>query len=423
MNIPARHRDDRRLSDFQKLMRSWKELAPYNAAHVLKISGAADRGRWEEALKVVLKQIEPGTERLRVETSSFELDPTVARELNRPFAAGEPPLRALIVVAGDDHHFLAFTYDHWWADSPSIRALLQRVFSVYRGDKHDLPPLHVDDSGGASRRSALAALPGAVRTYRRHRRASRIHLRDPLDFQTGFLSRHFPPGAIHRIRATARRHEAKVNDVFLAAAAQVLGEHTATQRADSRRRRFGAPRDQIGVASAIDLRDAGAEPAFGFAVSYYTVVLEDPEQTPLGELVRIVAQQTGARKTREEIAQFNLSLKCARLAWSLTSARQTRAELFRKGLPIVAAISNVNLSGSWVEAPANHSNGPRLLDYLRVSPVGPLLPLVFTLTTINDRLSLCVSFRTTAFSSQTAENLVAAFMAKLLAFDVSAPPR
>jgi hypothetical protein len=420
MNISARHRDDRRLSDFQKLMRSWKELAPYNAAHVLKISGAADRGRWEEALKVVLRQVEPGTERLRVETSSFELDPTVARELNRPFATGEPPLRGVIVSAADGNHFLAFTYDHWWADSPSIRAFLQRVWLIYRGDKDDLPPLQIDDSASASRRSAFAALPGALRTYRRHRRATRIHLRDPLDFQTRFFSRHFAPGAIDGIRATARRHEAKVNDVFLAAAAQVLGEHTATQRADTRPRRFGALRDQIGVASAIDLRDAGAESAFGFAVSYYTVVLAHPEQIPLGELVRIVAQQTGARKTREEIAQFNLSLKCARFAWSLASARQTRAELFRKGLPIVAAISNVNLSGSWVEQAAKEAHGPRLLDYLRVSPVGPLLPLVFTLTTIIDRLSLCVSFRRTAFSTQTAESLVAALMAKLLAF-ASAP--
>jgi hypothetical protein len=212
-----------------------------------------------------------------------------------------------------------------------------------------------------------------------------------------------------------------VNDVFLAAAAQVLGEHTAIQRANTRPRRFGALRDHIGLASAIDLRDAGADSAFGFAVSYYTVVLEHPEQVPLGDLVRIIAQQTGAMKTREEIAQFNLSLKCARFAWSLASARQTRAELFRKGLPIVAAISNVNLSGSWVEQAAKEAHGPRLLDYLRVSPVGPLLPLVFTLTTIGDRLSLCVSFRTTAFSNRIAENLVAGLMSKLLAFGASAP--
>jgi hypothetical protein len=107
------------------------------------------------------------------------------------------------------------------------------------------------------------------------------------------------------------------------------------------------------------------------------------------------------------------------LAWSLASAQQTRAELFRKGLPIVAGISNVNLSGSWVEHAATQSNGARLLDYLRVSPVGPLLPLLFTLTTIGDRLSLCVSFRTTAFSTRTAQNLVDAFMAKLLAFGAS----
>jgi len=54
-----------------------------------------------------------------------------------------------------------------------------------------------------------------------------------------------------------------------------------------------------------------------------------------------------------------------------------------------------------------------VLDYFRVSPVGPLLPLVFTLTTICHRLSLCVTYRTTAFSQKQAERIATELMERL----------
>ena len=47
-------------------------------------------------------------------------------------------------------------------------------------------------------------------------------------------------------------------------------------------------------------------------------------------------------------------------------------------MPLAAGISNVNLNRSWAAA---YHPAP-LLDYLRVTPTGPMLPLVFTTTTI-----------------------------------------
>jgi hypothetical protein len=401
---------DRRLTDFQELMRSWKELAPYNAAHILKISGAADLARWMDALGRTSAQIR--LDQIAVEQSEIDLDAAIARELNREFETGKPPLRAIVIAAEHEHH-LVLTYDHWFADSPSIRAFLRRTFAFYRGDVPDLPPLQ--SASEARSASALAAILDGIRAYRRHRRAARIHLRDPLDFRTGFFSRDFAAGAITGLRSNARVCGAKVNDVFLAAAAHVLGEHTAVQRAASRR-------DQVAIASAVDLRDTGGSETFGFDVSYFSVVVDRPEQTPVASLVRTIAAQTRAMKTDEEIARFDHGLKCGRLAWSLTSKPKRRAELFRKGLPLVAGISNVNLSGTWVEQSNRNSNGPRLLDYLRVSPVGPLLPLVFTLTTIADRLSLCVSFRTSAFTERVATELADNFVENLTAFSKTARP-
>jgi hypothetical protein len=399
---------EQRLTDFQELMRSWKELAPYNAAHVLKVSGEADVTRWQEAFIRTLSPLGVDIQ-FRLERSDLDLDRTIARELNRPFGAGDFPLRA-IATPTDNDHFLALTYDHWFADSPSIRALLQRAFEYYGSGNSDRPPLQPAPRLRSA--SALGAILAGIRTYRRHRRAARIHLRNVLDFGTGFFLRQFPVGVIDAIRRQARDYDAKVNDVFLAAAGQVLGEATAAQRAASRR-------NEVAIASAVDLRDSAADETFGFDVGYFSVLLAQPDQTPLGSLVRAVARQTSALKADEEIARFNLSLKCARFAYNVTSKPKRRAELFRKGLPLVAGISNVNLSDTWVEPATQYSAGPRLLDYLRVSPVGPLLPLVFTLTTIADRLSLCVSFRTTAFTAEVAAKFTENFMAKLIGFSES----
>jgi hypothetical protein len=82
----------------------------------------------------------------------------------------------------------------------------------------------------------------------------------------------------------------------------------------------------------------------------------------------------------------------------------------------VAGISNVNMTGSWVDPPASsdertdeRANGrpiPQILDYPRISPTGPLIPLVFTLTTIRGRLSLCVTYRTQAFHGNKLLDLV-----------------
>ena len=402
---------EQRLTDFQELMRSWKELAPYNAAHVLKVSGPLDIKRWEEGFARILSQLGIDTP-LCLETSDLNFDRMIARELNRAFGSGEFPLR-LVAISAESDHFLTLIYDHWFADSPSIRALLRRAFDVYRSGSSDLAPLQAAPRLHSG--STLRAILGGVRTYWRHRRAARIHLRDSLDFGTGFFSRRFPAGVIGAIRRNARDCDAKVNDVFLAAAAQVLGEATVAQRASSRR-------DQVAIASAVDLRDSTEDTAFGFDVTYFSVVLAQPEQNSLKHLVRAVARQTGAMKTEEEIARFNLSLKCARFAYGLTSKPKRRAELFRKGLPLVAGISNVNLSDTWVEQAPRYSGGPRLLDYLRVSPVGPLLPLLFTLTTIADRLSLCVSYRSTAFGRDDAAKLADNFMSKLIAFTETARP-
>ncbi len=404
-----------KVNDFQRLMHQWTVLAPYNAGHVIRVSGAPDLERWRSAFIAVLKTLGI-TEPVPMELSTLALDQKIIKELNRPFVPGTLPLRAFVTVDQQDSYLLGVIYDHWFADSPSLRVFLQRVFVHFCGSGENLPPLRVaGDDDDSLEHSGFGALISCVRDYLRHRRACRIHLRDPLDFGAGFFSTRFPDGAIDDIRAFAKKHGATVNDVFLAAASQVLGKFTAEQRKSELSPR--AKRDRVAIATAVDLKPLSArdlDDVFGFFVGYFTVVHDRPEMRPLPELVAATARETSASKSAANALEFTWGLRIARWIWDWSSRPRFKAQLFQKGLPFLAGISNVNLTGSWVDQRKMAPGGPEtVLDYLRVSPVGPLVPLVFTLTTIRDRLSLSVTYRTTAFSQNQAKQIATELMERL----------
>lgn len=393
----------------------------------MRITGAANLERWRGAIIAVLREI--GLEVPKdfpIEISSLELNQKIAEELNMPFAAESLPLRAFVATHPSGDHFLGVIFDHWFADSPSIRLLMQRFFYGYRGrdGMESLPSIHFTEKSGETFGKGNGILDGfeaflaCVRNYLRHRRAHRVKLRDPLDFRADFFLMSLPNGLIHQIRAAAKKCDATVNDLFLAVAAQVLGERTVAGREGKSQRRLRAKRDRVGLAAAVDLRPlaGGAlDDVFGFFLSYFTVVLASPERRQLTELVAAIAHHTGAIKSKAYAIRFILSLRIARLAWDAFRKPRSKAQLFQKGLPLLAGISNVNLTGSWIDrAEALRDGSPRLVDYFRVSPVGPLLPLVFTLSTIRDRLTLGLTFRTTAFSRSEAKQIGSEFAVRLL---------
>jgi hypothetical protein len=409
------------LNDFQKVMRQWAELAPYNCGQLMKISGAADLTRWGKAFAAALRPLDlTSAESLLVELSNVPLDRKVAEELNRPFASGDLPLRAYVVPGENNSHWFGMMCDHWIADSRSLRALSQRVFAHYAATGAGLGPLSFANDGqpSAGPLSHVRALLSSARNYLRHYRAHRMPLGDAADFTSDFIITRFPIGAIHSIRAFAKKHQATVNDVFIAAAAQVLGEFTAPQRELSRARFPRPRRDRVAIATAVDLRSAAEskrDDVFGLALGYFSVVIARPESRSLDELARAIAKETSVSKSKTRALQADWNLRIARRMWDRLSHPRSKAQLFQKGMPLVAGISNVNLTGSWADQNQAMGEGPRVLDYLRVSPVGPLLPMVFTVTTIGDRLSLCVTFRTTAFSRTDCERLATRFVERLLA--------
>ncbi len=86
---------------------------------------------------------------------------------------------------------------------------------------------------------------------------------------------------------------------------------------------------------------------------------------------------------------------------------------YRKELPLAGGISNVDLTRTWV---ADHHPAP-LIDYIRVSPTGPMTPLVVTTTTLGERFHIGMTYRTGLISAGCANLVASTFVARLQSLD------
>ena len=85
------------------------------------------------------------------------------------------------------------------------------------------------------------------------------------------------------------------------------------------------------------------------------------------------------------------------------------ADFYRKRCPLAAGVSNVNLNRDW---PSCVHPSP-LLRYSRVSPTGPMLPIVFTPTTLGRSLEIGFTYRTGDVGEAVAQNVFDAFVSRL----------
>jgi hypothetical protein len=69
----------------------------------------------------------------------------------------------------------------------------------------------------------------------------------------------------------------------------------------------------------------------------------------------------------------------------------------------------VNLAGTW--AAQRHPDA--VLDYLRISPTGPMIPAVLSTTTLGDRLQLGFTYRQALLSEPQAGQMLKRFIDRL----------
>jgi NRPS condensation-like uncharacterized protein len=331
--------------------------------------------------------------------------------LNRPFAdPAEPPFRPFVARAEGGWH-LGLIYQHWVADSVSIRLLLREWFlRMFDPAAARSVPLRQPKSGywrlfdpfSGPSYAAETAL-SLLRRHRRYRRSRKVQTAGPRDYPVRVLVREAPPGLVSTMQARARRDGVKINDLFLAALAEVCNQFVPSQHRRNR--------PNVAVGSVVDLRphaDRSLSDTFGLFLGFTEVVCRPPELRDFPRLLRSVARQTSVLRSRG-VGQENLVwMLLANAVKRLVPAHELY-HFYRKELPLLGGVSNVNLNTTWA---AKYHPSP-LLEYLRISPTGPMVPLVFNLTTLGDRLHLSMTCREVLLDEATAGQMVDAFLARL----------
>jgi NRPS condensation-like uncharacterized protein len=314
-------------------------------------------------------------------------------------------------MRGDDHYYAGVVYQHWLADSASIRMLMRewflRVFDPPAANTRPMPLAtrgYWNSIGPA--RGGWDVTRSVLDMSRRHIRMRRVRKVDSTaldDHATRFDLFTARPGIIDRIRTTARSRGVKVNDLFLAALVEAAAAHVPLQARKNRR--------DIAVGSVADLRPwcpANLGRSFGLFLGFTNVICQPADLTCFDRLLLSVARQTQLQKTTG-VAPASLMWMSGALYVGMLSKPDELYHFYRKELPLAAGISNVDLSRAW---PAEYHPAP-LLDYIRVSPTGPMTPLAITTTTLGNQFHLGITHRTGLISADRARALADTFLARL----------
>jgi hypothetical protein len=434
------------LNVFQRLARQWDQIHPYNAAQVLKIEGTPDLAALQEAWHDALNDLGLGRVQLsgdsfhyeclngemihygvRVAAPGVTLEDCISDELNRPFDNPlEPPFRPF-VVPGDGFFYAGVIYHHWVADSVSIRVVLREWFvRLFDPKAARRKPVELPE-GGYRRFFGIARGPAAVghglltatRWASSLRKARRFEERrdngrdnghgngaghDP-DFSVRVTVKHAPAGWVTGLLESARRRRVTLNDYFLTAIARVCERYVPLKHRPRRH--------SLALGSIVDLRPYGGEElsdAFGLFLGFTNVVckycdLRDPQR-----LLRSIAVQ-GSQQKRAGVPQASaLRMLAGVYAGEMFKLKPQRIiQFYQKHVPMAGGISNVNMNRSW--APKYHP-GP-LLDYIRVSPTGPLMPLVFATTTLGKGFHFALTYRPSVVPRSQIDELAGTFIEEL----------
>lgn len=420
------------LNSFQRVMLQWSDVYPYNACHLYCLSGAGDPQRFREAAQRMLAAagwgraiIEAGgryasfgpcdevevREVVGASAAKVDLDREITVELNRPFDRPECcPIRFVFVADGAAPcHWIVATYDHWTADSVTMRLLMRRIVGEYLGEPcEDSRPLPVCD------RSLLNALREPLSPWRRWRTAVNTVARALLERQpvkpaaaesegraVGFRFFRFEEGMADRLWRFARDHGATVHDVFLAVLHQVLGRHLPCRRSLTQC-------DKIALGSIVDIRSEMAGPfrqSLGVLLGFWTLREKVGAFESLSEAVEQLAVRTRQIKSRRAHLDSLVSIAIGAAAWPWLP-RRWRARLMRRTMPLTAGITNVIVRDRWLE----HSFAGTIVEYARAAPLGPTVPLVISPTTMGNRLNIGFTYA----ASELAERQIAAIINDVL---------
>jgi hypothetical protein len=379
------------LNVFQRLAHTWDAVHPYNAAQACLIAGTFDEGKlqklWMDAEVCTIGPTEDLSHHFTV-------------ELNRPFDRFF--FRPFVQRLGQAT-WLGIIYQHGAADSVSIRRMLQLWVERVMGqpERGPSPPARRSTEG-----FGVKALLQLIRRYGEYRRVRKVHTMGPLDYAVRVRVLDELRGVSARALVSyARSQCVTVNDVLVAALAAACDRMVPLQNRPGRH--------DLAVSSIVDLRpyrdDKADQLGFGCHLGFSGVVCREREMQHWPRLLQAVARQNRL----ERCGQFGPPgvwwMHAAELATRYVRPDRLY-DFYRKEAPFAGGISNVNLNDTWFAE--QHAAG-RVLDYVRSSPSGPMVPVVLNVTTLADAMRLTMTYRSNLMNDWTAAELAKMFAARL----------
>jgi hypothetical protein len=400
---------------FQQLMLQWERLAPYNAAQYATLADDINqetaRIAWRDtSIALGLQQLGQSPDAI-VECVAGPIESFVTRELNRPFVPGESPLRPFVHRDPSGQTSAGLFYRHAVADSASIRLLMRSWIERLLGleiDSAGRRHLRLLRDGGVrlvdSRRrwSILRELAADISRVSRSKRVRRLPATADPTSEVAWRRVEMPAGSVTRLRALAKRESVRVHDLFVAAAAMACDGLVPDEGLELR--------GDLGIGTIADVRpaDRPADRHFGLMLGFLQTVWRRRDLSHWPRVLSVAAGQSRIARERS-LAEASVLRLLTAIGLNARSSRQDLANFYRKRCPLAAGISNVNLNRGW---PATLHPNP-ISAYTRISPLGPMLPLVFTPTTLGDSLHLGVTHRTSVLSEGDVDAIVAAFIERL----------
>jgi hypothetical protein len=421
------------LNIFQKLMLQWEGLHPYNGIQLLRLGGGRPEmadlsGAWIRASAAVGMGGAFRTDHTWwldrrsavVEPVSIEgADEVAAVEglgvwLNRRFAEGEVPVIPLVVrVPGA--WMMGLAYRHYVADSVTVRRWIHAWWRELNGQPLAWSERQAIRAVGYHRAFAgsggFSMVKGLLDTGRVMGDMARAQrLTGPYECSAQHVLHLGQVAGGRDLLRSAREVGAKVTDVLLAVVGLAAMRHGPMKRSSNR--------DHLALGSIIDLRPlARRDLGDGLYLGYTNCLLGPSFTGSVAAAVRCIARQSYVQR---QTGQAGGSM--FRMAAALAGGRVFRGkrlyEFYRKRMPLAAGLSNVNLTGSWVERECPTGTG-----YLRVSPVGPTMPIVLASTTCEGAMGVTLTYRHPLMSHEGAAAIGRDVRESLEAFCRTGGPR
>jgi len=419
-----------RLNVFQRVIRQWERLHPYNAAQAMRLARRFDLAEISAAWRSTLIDLGLGPIRFEGDRVLYELSPLavaaseitvldeedcleafLSRQLNLAWNDDTLPFRPFTRVENGGQA-IGVVYRHCASDSYSIRLILRewltRLVDPARARKVPLLPArrgYWHHYGAiASGWSMIGTLLKLTNASVRMRRCKRV-VPPPKDAVVDVRFREYraPDGLNDALRQAARRRGAKVNDLFLAALFRTTAQYVPLEPTKRRR-------DTV-IGTIVDLRgQIGRSPgdAFGLFLGFTSTFARPSMLRDTDRLIAGISGQS-TRHREQFIPQASQIALTTGLLAALCLEDQELQEFYRRRFPLVGGISNVMLNGTWASDLHPHV----LTEYVRVSPTGPFMPLVVTPTTLGNRLHIGVTTRTATIDTATANNIANSFISNL----------